>query len=279
MASPAILDDLFCPVCGYMLRGLTEYRCPECGRPFDPAKMVPEPIPWVQRNRLGRMRAYLHTMVMTTFRVHRLAEQVRRPVSYGDAQLFRWVTVVAAYVPCVLMILAFRPSSGSRLLFRSLYSGPPTMDPWTATSVFAAALLALVVATGVPSYFFHPRWLDIELQNRGIAISTYACGPMGWTPVACVLGYVIAALVAMTGAARLEDAARVAVASLLVVELLLWWFGLVYLSRHMTGRGAVGVFVVALAGPLVWLLAVGLTVVAVRFLVVFPGLIYHSLRG
>ncbi|HOW69457.1 MAG TPA: zinc ribbon domain-containing protein [Phycisphaerae bacterium] len=279
MALPAISDDLFCPACGYMLRGLTEYRCPECGRPFDPAKMVPEPIPWAKRNQLGRICAYLQTLFITTFSIYRLAEQVRRPVSYGDAQLFRWVTVVVAYAPCVLMILAFRPSSGSRLLFRGLYSGPPTMDPWTVTSVFAATLLALVVATGVPSYFFHPRWLDIERQNRGIAISTYACGPLGWTPLACVLGYVIAALVAMTGAAGLEDSARVAVASLLVVELLWWWFGLVYLSRRATGRGAAGVFVVALAGPLVWLLAVGLTLVAVRFLVVFPVLIYHSLRG
>src|SRR5216110_73209 len=26
-----------CWECGYSLRGLTEARCPECGRPFDPA--------------------------------------------------------------------------------------------------------------------------------------------------------------------------------------------------------------------------------------------------
>jgi hypothetical protein len=28
---------LKCPTCGYDVRGLPENRCPECGRPFDPA--------------------------------------------------------------------------------------------------------------------------------------------------------------------------------------------------------------------------------------------------
>jgi hypothetical protein len=30
-------STLFCPHCGYNLTGLTENRCPECGREFDPA--------------------------------------------------------------------------------------------------------------------------------------------------------------------------------------------------------------------------------------------------
>ena len=31
-----------CYQCGYMLRGLPEPRCPECGEPFDPARFKPE---------------------------------------------------------------------------------------------------------------------------------------------------------------------------------------------------------------------------------------------
>jgi hypothetical protein len=30
---------LKCPVCGYDLRGLSENRCPECGKSFDPTKL------------------------------------------------------------------------------------------------------------------------------------------------------------------------------------------------------------------------------------------------
>ena len=29
-------DSAQCRECGYLLRGLPEPRCPECGRPFDP---------------------------------------------------------------------------------------------------------------------------------------------------------------------------------------------------------------------------------------------------
>lgn len=37
---PATLpDDARCRKCGYLLRGLTENRCPECGRPFDPTDL------------------------------------------------------------------------------------------------------------------------------------------------------------------------------------------------------------------------------------------------
>ncbi len=32
-----------CRECGYDLRGLTEHRCPECGKPFDPADLLPKP--------------------------------------------------------------------------------------------------------------------------------------------------------------------------------------------------------------------------------------------
>jgi hypothetical protein len=36
MDDPCINRDIYCLSCYYNLRGLTERRCPECGRPFDP---------------------------------------------------------------------------------------------------------------------------------------------------------------------------------------------------------------------------------------------------
>jgi len=40
-----LLADADCLKCGYALRGLTEYRCPECGTPFDPADFVDTFVP------------------------------------------------------------------------------------------------------------------------------------------------------------------------------------------------------------------------------------------
>ena len=39
------LVDANCLRCGYALRGLTEYRCPECGTPFDPSDFVDTFVP------------------------------------------------------------------------------------------------------------------------------------------------------------------------------------------------------------------------------------------
>ena len=36
MASPIVFPMMYCLGCGYCLHGLTEHRCPECGRPFVP---------------------------------------------------------------------------------------------------------------------------------------------------------------------------------------------------------------------------------------------------
>jgi len=38
-AVAAVQDDRRCTTCGYFLIGLTSARCPECGTPFDPAKL------------------------------------------------------------------------------------------------------------------------------------------------------------------------------------------------------------------------------------------------
>ena len=39
LAVIALQDDRRCEKCGYFLIGLTTPRCPECGTPFDPAKL------------------------------------------------------------------------------------------------------------------------------------------------------------------------------------------------------------------------------------------------
>jgi rRNA maturation endonuclease Nob1 len=43
---PAISFHPQCETCGYLLLGLNENRCPECGQPFDRSKKdTPRPLP------------------------------------------------------------------------------------------------------------------------------------------------------------------------------------------------------------------------------------------
>src|SRR3954464_15394014 len=63
-ATRAVPAAARCRDCGYALRGLSEHRCPECGRDFDPARLGTMRLPrrprrlvrWLLRpqSRLGR---------------------------------------------------------------------------------------------------------------------------------------------------------------------------------------------------------------------------------
>jgi predicted RNA-binding Zn-ribbon protein involved in translation (DUF1610 family) len=90
--------ELFCPECGYNLRGITSARCPECGTEIDRAKLAESQIPWVHRAKIGRVRAYVRTAWLATARPNRLAMEMAGPVSYEDARKFWLVTVGVAWV-------------------------------------------------------------------------------------------------------------------------------------------------------------------------------------
>src|SRR5580765_6099592 len=83
--------ELFCPACGYSLRGIASERCPECGLSIDRATISRSIIPWSHREHIGRVNALLKTIHLGTRRPSALAKQASRPVRFRDAQLFRWL--------------------------------------------------------------------------------------------------------------------------------------------------------------------------------------------
>ncbi|HEY2587863.1 MAG TPA: hypothetical protein VGI81_19120 [Tepidisphaeraceae bacterium] len=147
-------------------------------------------IPWAHRKSIGRWRAYWRTNLMVIFRIERLADEIARPVSFADAQRFRHVTVLVAW----LTVLAWRGSlsiAHRERLFDELRDPGSHFGWWLQALVVASALfaawLALLMMSGVGSYFFHPRGLPVIQQNRGIALSYYTCAPLAllWLPALC----------------------------------------------------------------------------------------------
>ena len=189
-------DDppLPCPRCGYDLRGNETGVCPECGEAFDAATLTTAAIPWQNRREVGRFRAFVRTVWLALRRPRELARQAARPVDYGDARRFQLVCVALAW-------LGVAPPAGYWLwsnlrLFVEVSGGGSGLagrfaDAAVILALVAGLFLFLLTATGVAGYFFHPRGLAVELQDRALALSYYAAAPLSLLPAAAALGLAV----------------------------------------------------------------------------------------
>lgn len=218
---PPLPEGLLCPGCGYDLRGLTSDRCPECALALTALRAGEVNIPWVHRQRLGRFRAFWKTVWWVTRWPRRLPVEMARPIHYRDSQTFRWVTTLHAYGTVVAASTAWAVGE-------LLYSQGTTAGLWLGLGI--AQVIALVLLVGLPglaSYFFHPRRLSVEQQNRAIALSYYGWGVLAWLPLA--LPFFVAGLfLVRSPASYLLGGACFAVAVPLVVLTIGLWQKRVY---------------------------------------------------
>ncbi len=165
-ASSSVLD-VFCPQCGYNLRGIDSAQCPECGYSLDFRRLTEPQLPWPQRSEIGSVRAYWRTVRTAIVRKKTFWEELSRPVSYRNAQLFRWITVLLAYLPLVLMTLALVLSDVNADISTALRRNPFLFISGTV-ALLVCLLLFMAGATGLPSYFFHPKELlqNLKVEQR-----------------------------------------------------------------------------------------------------------------
>ncbi|MFQ5491884.1 MAG: hypothetical protein ACE5GE_14290, partial [Phycisphaerae bacterium] len=251
----------FCPKCAYDLRATATDRCPECGQDLTGLRN-PTPIPWENRRQIGRLRAYFQTAWMVRAHPGRFCENVARPVSYPDAQAFRWTTIAVAYLLVLLgtiLVYVFFPPPADPAM--PVWHEQAYAEVWPVILLHVGLLLFLIAATGVPSYLFHPKRAPMQQQNAAVALSYYTCSPL----VYCVF----AVLPLVTGLYYLAMDVAVSVsfawpgALVGLVIALLWWVSLVRLA----GRGLPQIrgrkVVVGLCTPVLWLLVATVTLVLV----------------
>jgi hypothetical protein len=184
--------DVFCPRCAYNLRGVASAVCPECGRAFDRAELRSSRLPWVQRQRIGWWAAYWRTVAMVTFAPNVLLAELAVPVSIADAKRFWAWTVLHAWAPVGMALAAATVTGTSSGGVRP--SGPVAEigAAWPLVLFALGALAWLFAATGAATYFCHPRRLDVERQDRAIAIGYYACAPLAvLAPGSVVVGLMV----------------------------------------------------------------------------------------
>ncbi|MFK7790940.1 MAG: hypothetical protein AB8C95_15790 [Phycisphaeraceae bacterium] len=169
---------LFCPGCLYDLRGSMADACPECGAKLDRDLLAKSSIPWVHDK---GVRAFIKTAWLATFKTQHFCLEVARPVSLIDARKFRRQVVglltlvgVLCGLFLALMLEDFREPLGQIWMDR----------PGLVLSAFVVSavllLLYFVGFTGLHMYWFHPKALSVEQQNRAVALSHYACAALLW---------------------------------------------------------------------------------------------------
>jgi len=237
-------------------------------------------IPWQRRKEIGRLRAYWWTVFYVLRRNGRLGRHLEGPVSYRDAQRFRWLTVAHAVAFSLAYVLIFLAAQVPEFL-RAAMSGEPTnciLPLVGAGYVLVTQFLVYALTTGVVSWLFCPRKRDVATQNRSIALSCYTAAPLALLLLAAVPLLLVPALLDTTGADQApgdafrfflddpegvgplfgsgggdgtnEDGALLKwgplIAWLAIFAIHLYWFQLVLFAvRSVAGRSRIGIIVAA----------------------------------
>lgn len=304
-ATVAIPDDadLFCPECGYALRGIEGIaRCPECGFPIDRADIARSQIPWAHRRHVGRFRAYWRTLWLATLRPRRLAAEASRRVDYPAAQRFRLVTTVLAAAPFVAGVItafviahgagAFAVLSPAVIPAWALSGRPaPWLDlfiPWESGLTFLpvpplAILLLFLLLTGVHTYWFHPRRLPVVRQNRAVALAYYGGAPLALVVIPALLCVAVAVMHATQlndnnqawAVVRVTEIATILAAFAVVA---LTWRSVMTLLSRTTQPGLGRLLLAGALIPLTWVLCAALALFAFPWVIGYVRLVITSLR-
>lgn len=172
---PPLPADLYCPDCGYNLRGLTSRRCPECGLALDFLESETPIIPWERRRELGRFRAYWQTVLMVMFRNKLFCRAFYQPISDGDARSFRRLSILQAWLSTLLAFVAFWSfeSDAAAGLVRFL-------GAWFVAYIYACFFLFLCAVTAWPGAVFASLVQTNEQRSRAVALGRYACAGLVW---------------------------------------------------------------------------------------------------
>ncbi len=236
----------------------------------------------------------------------RLVDELAGPLDYHDAQRFRWVTVLVASMPVLLTQISLfiflgpiPPGPVMAIGSATVYSGtssPALLDlsmPWLAGALLLpvpgiAFLVFVVLVSGVHTYCFHPRTIPVIRQNRAVALSYYAIGPLAWLPLpmllassAVGLGYAVEHVwqgTASPGIFRLwAISATFAVGSFFAIPGLIQ-VSLIRIRNRLTGGPLLQTLLVALLIDTMWLLSAAVAFLIFPWVVGFVWLVIDSFR-
>jgi hypothetical protein len=283
-AAPPEAENLFCPDCGYDLRGSdASARCPECGWEIDRAALAASQLPWSYRESIGRWRAYWRTVRLASRPrgMETLAMEVVRPVDERAASRFATITALLAGIPLAGTAAAGIAIAGGPNVLNPMGAAPapavfaavsapsPVHDlllPYAAGVMLAPVLpLAIVLAAWLiarsAGMWFGRGTAPAERRERAAALSRYAVGPLAWVPVGLLLLLVanvpMSRMIFGTGRLGIGFVALGVLTfvggAILVAAVALSWWNTLALLRKTVHPSTLRLVIVAAALPVTWI--------------------------
>lgn len=278
--------DLFCIACGYNQRGIIADRCPECGCAYADAPPSPVRLPWAHRRHWGLVRAYWRTVWLVIFRYKTLCAESEFPVSYSDARRFWLMTAMVAYFPWLVATAllywmgesaggkAWQNSTIYQMMFIPVYT-----RIWPAVPIHIGIICFLLAATGVPSYFCHPKRLTLEEQDRAISLSYYACAPLALMPIltlTLILSTMTLSGLIVNSSARIHVMPAVLAIMMSLILPVFWAVRTGWIVSTLTRRGWLSREIIATALFVIWLVLGILCLVIVPLSVQYLCMLIYS---
>jgi hypothetical protein len=181
-------EVVYCPACGYDLRGAASDRCSECGLPIVGGEAQQSRLQWYYRGRSGRWRAFWQTVWQVTSDIPEIRHETARVQYARSARVFRrWVTVVAAVAiltpVAAEMLDGMEPAINFERMFERGAVGVQMLWPWAAAMDVGWLRLLVTLLWAIPLVQV-PRWVcrvsgvPEDYGQRAEALGDYAAGPM-----------------------------------------------------------------------------------------------------
>ena len=214
---------------------------------------LPPQVPWENRKQIGSFRAYWRTAMMVIYSPSDLEPLLDTPVCEKHAKKFRRVTfqltsVITLGVLAVLLVKAFMLAFMAGYNWSILKSAANMI--FLEMGLTVMSLIGLFLATRSLEWFSSPKDFDPERQDKAIALSCYACGPI---VIITVVG-AVASLIAIMAASDRNFKTAMTVMTLAWWSIFLaWWPVAVQAIHFTTGQNDRRTTITAILLPLVWI--------------------------
>jgi hypothetical protein len=267
--------EIFCPQCGYDLRGIESARCPECGHEIDRTGLAKSQIPWTWRGQtIGRWRAYWRTVGLGSWRIGWLAGEVNRPVDGRDARRFATITALIAGLPVAVLLIATMISEGGTNSLNPL-SGPshrqrqdsllpPAADAqipyaagmtaWPVMPIAVVLFVWLVTRSTRLWFYWSGGGVSAQQRERAQLLSYYAAAPLVFTLLGVAsISYLLAITYRQRSVEEWMEIAFIGGGCGIIFLCFAWyWFNALRLLRRTTRASALRMIWTAFALPGTW---------------------------